>query len=129
MSVSIHSSHTVKRGAAVVLLRAYLADFLAHTPAMTGNHGLISPWSDGLLDLALQAVRAGDLPRAADGLAQASALAAEPVPEPQAQQERERIALAVSVACALLALAAGFSPANSASKTPVRRHRAPKAQG
>ena len=111
MSVSINSSSTVKRGAAVALLRAYLVDFLAHTPAMTANHGLISPWSDGSLDLALQAVRAGDLPRAADVLAQASALAAEPVPEPQAQQERERIALAVSVACALLALAARFSPA------------------
>ena len=111
MSVSIHSSNPVKRGAAVALLRAYLADFLANTPAMTANHGLISPWSDGSLDLALQAVRAGDLPRAADVLAQASAQAAETVPEPQAQQERERIALAVSVACALLALAARFSPA------------------
>ena len=110
MSVSINSSNQVKHGAAVALLRAYLADFLASTPTMKANHGLI-----GLLDQALQAVRTLDLRQAADALDQASKLAAKPVQAPQEQliwviqQERSRISLAVAVASALLLVTTRFS--------------------
>ena len=124
MSVSIHSSNPVKRDAAVALLRAYLADFLNNTPRLAGNHILTSHWSDGWLDLALQAVRACDLQRAADALRRAAEEAAEPVIVwpgdtadyiENAQQERERIALAVSVACALLEVATRFSQEGGAA--------------
>lgn len=89
------------------LASAYLTDFLATLTPCLVNCCLVSPWFDGSVDQALQALRAGDPKRAAAMLALATEQAAQPVPADEAdnleaQEERQRIALAVRVALGLM---------------------------
>lgn len=111
----------------LTLVREYLADFLSTLVPWLANCCMVSPWSDGSLDQALQALRADEPEQAAKLLTLAAEQAAEPVPAdeahlPQVQEERIRISLAVSVAQALLERATELDAQAGQSATGVSRH-------